>query len=164
MKSRPYSRSGAGTLEKCAARRCVEGRFRFLFAFLTSVENVHRTCQTCGGPGPPTGKRSPYEGVPAEGSCRPDRRRVNSGKQPFLPISRTSPLISLSFATGYCRLLFLQHLGKRFDWRKSLCIEEFRKSLYINGGFLFIIPGKRWPGDQSRGGAGPERGVGDEVF
>ena len=35
---------------------------------------------------------------------------------PFLPISRAAPLISVSLATGNCRLMFLQRHGKRSDW------------------------------------------------
>jgi hypothetical protein len=50
----------------------------------------------------------------------PDRWNSERIKQPFLSISGAAPLISLSFATGYCLLMFLQRHAKRSDWRKSL--------------------------------------------
>ncbi len=100
----------------------------------------------------PANHRS-LSGVPFHLPDKEDFRRCCRGllskgpeKPPFLSISRAAPLISLSFATGYCRLLFLQRQGKRSDWRKSLRIEGGRKSLYINGGVLHIIPGMADPG------------------
>jgi hypothetical protein len=70
MKSRPYSRSGRGALVKPPAGRYLWGRIIFLFAFLTSENYAHRSCQTYSSPDSPTERRSLVGYVIAEGSIK----------------------------------------------------------------------------------------------
>jgi hypothetical protein len=54
--------------------------------------------------------------------------------------------------------MFLQRHAKRSDWRKSYEMGVSRKSLYIIGGVLHVIPGRGCPEGQSGAGEGPDRG------
>lgn len=70
-----------------------------------------------------------------------------------------APLLA-AVAHGYCRLLFLQRLGKRSDWRKSFEIEGFQKSVHENRRVLHVIPGRGCPERQYGGVAELEPALG----
>jgi hypothetical protein len=92
----------------------------------------------------------------------PDRRVCDPSlpKQSFLSFDLPVPHPALSSASGNCPLLYSQRHGDRPDWRKSGQYDDFRKTVYKNRGFLYIIPEKWSPERQSGALKSPDSYVG----